>query len=689
MEQINRSTLVLGIPIDDLTLEEAVDRTLELADGYRKDGRPRNIATVNVDFLTNALGWFPSRPPRHPELLEVLRRADLVTADGMPLVWLANMLGAPVRARVTGADLVPALAKAMAVSGHTLYLLGGKGDIAEQAARELQANNPGLRIVGVHAPFVHTEGDAVTDSEAEDEEVLQRLNAADPDVLLIGFGNPKQELWFHRNRHRIRAGVTIGVGGTFEFIVGRVSRAPEWMQKTGVEWIYRITQDPKRLWKRYAIGLAKLVVMSIPMVIYYRLSQSRAKKLTAPSQQFSSEGYTDGTLVLPAHVDAAWLSKHPVQIFDESSRGSKAAVDFSALEFIDSSDLGVLVRYWKSAQNNGVDMVAYGLDRSKVKSLLKMTRVWDLFAQNQADVADRVLSDVAVEESRIIADGFIHIAALGGDAVVLSFHGALDVDQAQRLRQFDWMSVIADKHAILDLAQLSFVDSTGLRVFFQLQRHVQQSEHELVLCNAQPGVRQLMAVVRLDQLFRLLPSRAAAERWLAYKREGDVIIQGSAVEATLPRRLLWLLYRGAYLVQLGMNRILKSETQGAYVAVWHGDRVLMIRNSYKHVYSLPCGKVKKGETTLLAAQRELFEEVAVQVPLEALHKAWETVSDVEFKHDHIELFEVRLDSLPNYQPDGIEVAWAGFVPVVEAFSLTLFAPVREYLEWTLTQEQRC
>ncbi|MBK1649289.1 WecB/TagA/CpsF family glycosyltransferase [Rhabdochromatium marinum] len=533
-------TLILGIPVDDLTPELAVAHTLALVDAYHQDGRARQIVTVNVDFLTNALGWTPWSAPRHPELLEILRRADLVTADGMPVVWLARLLGTPLRGRVTGADLVPALAAALAHSEQSLYLLGGKGDIGRQAADKLVTAYPGLRIAGVYSPFVQTEGEAMLLSDEEDAEIVERINAVAPDVLLIGFGNPKQEIWFHRNRHRLKAGVSIGIGGTFEFIVGRVVRAPKWMQRTGLEWIWRISQDPKRLWKRYAVGFAKLGVMSLPLVVHYHWQRWRHRQhlqasasAAAPAHASASPPATAPlaaplasstaptappechTLNLPEVADAAWVKQQPPP--SAWSETTELLVDFSAVRFLDSSALGYLARLWKSRQNTRTSLAAIGLEQTPAASLLKMTRTWDLFAQRTGDANTLEPHETSVATEQIEA-----VTRLGDwtlsttdQGVVIATPGArLDADQVMRLNLDALAAQLGSRHLLLDLSALTFIDSTGLGFLFRLQRKLQDHNRRLVLCEPQPVVRQLLDITRLTALFELSATQAQALRQL-------------------------------------------------------------------------------------------------------------------------------------------------------------------------------
>ena len=149
--------LILGIPVDNLTFDQAIESIFELVDRFARDHQAKYVATVNVDFIVNTVSWLPNRF-RHPELITILRKADLVTADGMPVVWAARLLGTRLKERVTGADLVPGLAKACALRGRSIYLLGGKGDVAWKTAEIFQKKYPDLCIAGVSSPFVHVEG---------------------------------------------------------------------------------------------------------------------------------------------------------------------------------------------------------------------------------------------------------------------------------------------------------------------------------------------------------------------------------------------------------------------------------------------------------------------------------------------------------------------------------------------------
>jgi len=223
---------VAGVEFDHVDMPEATERIAELA-----GRRPMStVVTPNVDLVVIA--------NREPAFMAALRAADLVVADGQPVVWASRLIGRGLPERVTGADLLPALIALAAERGLTVFLLGGREGVAEAASRRLRATSPQVRIVGAAGP-----PEAVIDRP----EVISQINMARPDLLFVGFGAPKQELWLERHRATLDVGVGIGVGGSLDLAAGRLPRAPQWMQRWGLEWLFRLAREPRRLWRRYLV----------------------------------------------------------------------------------------------------------------------------------------------------------------------------------------------------------------------------------------------------------------------------------------------------------------------------------------------------------------------------------------------------------------------------------------------------
>jgi N-acetylglucosaminyldiphosphoundecaprenol N-acetyl-beta-D-mannosaminyltransferase len=229
---------LFGFQLDPIGLSEAVERIY----GWVASGEAccRFVVTPNVDHAV--------LHHRNAGLRRAYQHASLVLADGMPVVVAARLLGRAIPGRVAGSDLAPALfAASQQHGGLRVYLLGAGPGVAERAAANITARWPAVRIVGTYSPPIGFERDP-----QENETILTKIAAARPDVLIVGLGAPKQELWVDAHRERIEAGVTLCIGATIDFLAGEKRRAPPWMRSVGLEWLHRVAGEPRRLLGRYA-----------------------------------------------------------------------------------------------------------------------------------------------------------------------------------------------------------------------------------------------------------------------------------------------------------------------------------------------------------------------------------------------------------------------------------------------------
>lgn len=512
---ISDTIVLLGIPIDNLTMDETFESIFAMIKDFRHDGRPRLIATVNVDFVVNTLGWRLGKN-RHPELLEILRRADLVTADGMPLVWVSKLMGSPLPERVAGSDMVPRLAIEAAKRHLSLYFLGGRAGVAQKAAEILQSSYPDLHIVGVNAPFVAIHGKELADADAEDQRIVEQINQSRPDVLLIAFGNPKQEIWFNRNRHRLKVPVSIGVGATFDFITGGVGRAPVWMQRSGLEWLFRISQDPGRLWKRYLLDFAKFGTLVWPAILYYRvvrwqarLSRKKDSPAGAPDcEPPPSRADQPRIIVLPERLDAP-AAKKIREIVESAAIYNDLIFDFSSVSFIDSSGLGLLIRAWRQA--GAASKGLYFLRVSpKIRWFFQLNRSIDIFQDNMASSMEEILTSMEQQQPR----PFQYLLESLSDYKLLYLAGRLDAKEMATLDTNSLFSDVGAHHCIISLKNLNFVDSTGLSLFLKIQRHLAGLDKDCVLYGLNDNVRQVFRITKLDRLLRSTADLSEAEKAL-------------------------------------------------------------------------------------------------------------------------------------------------------------------------------
>lgn len=222
---------LLGARIDALTMEETVNRVA----GFIESGRPHRILTLNPEYLYRA--QFDG------VLMRLLHRADLVTPDGVGIVWACRVAGYPVEERITGIDLMQRLIEKAAAGSWRVFLLGASPGVAENAAEKLRRAHPGLQIAGTHHGYFQ---------EDEAGRVAEAVRQAEPDFIFVALGAPRQELWIDQHLETTGAAAAMGVGGSFDVIAGKVRRAPAWVRRLRLEWLSRLLLEPSR-WKRQLV----------------------------------------------------------------------------------------------------------------------------------------------------------------------------------------------------------------------------------------------------------------------------------------------------------------------------------------------------------------------------------------------------------------------------------------------------
>lgn len=232
--------------LDNLTMGEAlaeIDRLIQ-----RKI--PAYVVTPNVDHIV--------RLEQGGTFAEAYRHADLILTDGMPLLWIARWYGTPIKEKISGSDLFPRLCEMAAKKGYTMFFLGAAEGIAAKAADNMKKKYPGLSVVGTYSPPFGFEK-----FPEELQKIEQIVTAAHPQILIVALGCPKQECFLFENREKLNVPVSLGLGATLDFAAGSVKRAPKWMSEHGLEWLFRIMQEPKRMGKRYLVDDRKILGLAI------------------------------------------------------------------------------------------------------------------------------------------------------------------------------------------------------------------------------------------------------------------------------------------------------------------------------------------------------------------------------------------------------------------------------------------
>jgi N-acetylglucosaminyldiphosphoundecaprenol N-acetyl-beta-D-mannosaminyltransferase len=249
-----RTVVLHGVPFQAISEQETCDWILR---GLR-DGRGGFVITANLDHLY--------RSQRDATYRSIMDEASIIVADGMPLIWASRLQGNPLPERVAGSTMCSTLARELGKAQRSLYLLGGNPGVAEQAAEILEQNYPGLRVVGTCCPEFGFDKDPKSM-----DRILQHLLETQPDMVYVALGSPKQEILISQFRSKLPKTWWMGIGISLSFITGDVKRAPEWMQRIGIEWIHRLSQEPGRLAKRYLLHGVPFAIELLTVSAWKRL----------------------------------------------------------------------------------------------------------------------------------------------------------------------------------------------------------------------------------------------------------------------------------------------------------------------------------------------------------------------------------------------------------------------------------
>jgi exopolysaccharide biosynthesis WecB/TagA/CpsF family protein/anti-anti-sigma factor len=370
-----RGITLLGVPFEHITLDGAVQR-IETMVASR---RPHYVVTPNVDFLVQAR--------RDAELRRILIEADLVVCDGTPVRWASSLLGNPLPERVAGADLVPRLIQLAAEKNYRLFFLGATPEANAQAVANLHARFSRLNISGHYSPPFRPL------QEMDHAAIAERIRAARPDLLFVAFGCPKAEKWIAMHYRSLGVPVTIGVGATIDFLAGRVKRAPVWMQRAGLEWAFRLGQEPRRLFRRYATDLWQF---SWGIAAQWWRTRSFWK---------GRPGKTDSLATI---IEPTWQRiQSPERLNADAVRQGAPTweqavtrhclLDLGAVEVIDSTGVGLLLDLRKKLSRVGRCLVLLAPSEA-VRRTLKWMRIHDVFLTAEDALSARRLIEAQIRQ---------------------------------------------------------------------------------------------------------------------------------------------------------------------------------------------------------------------------------------------------------------------------------------------------
>lgn len=334
--------VMMGVPFDQVSTAMA----LEIMDKMIISRRPHLLATANVDFLAQV--------QEDETLRRILIGADLVVCDGTPLVWMSRLLGDPLPERVAGSDLVPLLLDLAQARGYRVFFLGGKEEVLAEAEGKIRERWPALQIAAMYSPpFAPLD-------KMDHADICRRVREAQTDLLFVSFGCPKQEKWLALNYQRAGVPVSIGVGATIDFLAGTMKRAPVWMRKTGLEWVFRVLQEPKRLAGRYWRDIRIVVPGLLRQLLTMRSGEPVPRIPLEPPAVDLAAGAAPVVLTLPPRLDAMAARQASLWSAVEAWSGPSLIADASQTTFLDSTGTGKLIRLARTARERGGKLILAG-----------------------------------------------------------------------------------------------------------------------------------------------------------------------------------------------------------------------------------------------------------------------------------------------------------------------------------------
>lgn len=477
---IPKTVVLLGVPFHDVTMEE----TLAHIDAMIADGRTRYLATANLDFAAQA--------SEDVELQRILLEAHLVLCDGTPLIWASRWLKAPIRERVAGSDLMPVLTAHCAKKGHSMFLLGATDETLEMASAKMMADHPDLKIVGTYAPPIAKLLDF------DNEEILGRIHAVKPDVLIVCFGCPKQEKWIYMNQPKLGVPVSVGLGATLDFVAGNFKRAPVWMRRTGLEWVFRLCQEPRRLFNRY---LFDLLFFATSLRRQRRQLSGSASGQESPDSQAAvspSVSAQDAPAVVikwSGVADAARVQSGDLETPPTDMDAPLLLLDLAEVTYLDSTALGLILRIFREAKSN----------RREFCLLSPSDRVTGLL---QAMNLDRLIPSVgSLAEVRSRFDQDLHDSGGPHATIVLEVEGDITAGRVDELRSWiekSWADKSDARRLVLDLRQVNFMDSSGIGLLVSIKRLIEsRAASTFRIQKANDNIRNVLEVSRMADFFQL------------------------------------------------------------------------------------------------------------------------------------------------------------------------------------------
>jgi polysaccharide biosynthesis protein PslH len=483
---------LLGVPFDNVTMRQTLEQINEMV----ASRKAHFIATANVDFLVQA--------SLDIELRRILHDSHLVLCDGTPLLWASRLLGNPLVERVAGSDLVPELLANAEICGHRVFFLGATPEVAEEAVQRVKRQYPKLEVAGTLAPPFRPL------LEMDHMSIIRSVRSARPDILFVSFGCPKQEKWISMHYRNLGVPVCIGVGATIDFLAGHMRRAPQWMRGLGLEWVFRLLQEPKRLAKRYGFDLVRFTALMTGQL----LSMSGKTSKLSPVIPVREDALAT-IITLPESLSATSAAHEVFDVSVSKAMLRPVVIDGSAVKEIDSTGLALFSRLMRRLRDGGLG-VALARPSPRLREVLRSENMDELMhIASDVESALHHVTELALERP------VSHINLDLNNTSTLAWQGEVTAVNAEEVWQITEVLLVTSKNRghgdiEINLSRVRFIDSTGVSLMVRARKRASMLGVSLRFVEPSAVARNVVQTLHLERhLLDIEPRKPRAENQVA------------------------------------------------------------------------------------------------------------------------------------------------------------------------------
>lgn len=490
---------VLGLPITNCELSDLVDLCLETIKNNKQRFKVSYFSLIHGELASECYGWLPTTV-NNPELLAILRKTSLSSASGKFLTRLANLLGSKTSPEFSFREFVFTLSYALAENENGIFILASDEKEAKSSAISLHDMFPKLRLVGIAAPPLFTEGEDIVTAYTRDALLIEQINSSNAEVLFISLGPPKQMIWLDRVRRDLVVPLIITTDGPLNLLKKELHKPPASQDERS--YFDNISEEADEYFKSI-----KLACLAAPLFIFHTLNRYLyqwfyAKKNledVSYSQLFISSNRTIAIITLPECLDQSNQSELK-QVFDNAANHDVFIFDFHKVRHIQPEGFYLLIKAWM--QRNSTSKIVYGYSvTSDIEWLMKLQRTWDVFKNSICDSLEDLLYRLSSQEGGEAGLLFYDTFSQGQDQVTISLLGSLNntIDYDAYLKKV--IPTIGQKDCCINFAYCNYVENLGISFLLNLRKQLQTHSHTLRLSSVSPHLRKQLQLAKTDKLF--------------------------------------------------------------------------------------------------------------------------------------------------------------------------------------------